>query len=294
MTSPLVRLRSGLLLAHTRLRRLSAAPERMRRRRHARSLSSTTPDTVTEQAALFPAELKRDGFSPARLAPERVSAMLEDWRALELQCGARGTRVEYPRTTGKAFFDELLLEDDLARYPAFVAAALDPPVLRTVMQAMDMVPHLESVDILASIPGAHAPSASQLWHYDVNDERIVKLFVYLEECGPENGPFTFIPAGPSRRVRAAVGHYVPDDRIASHVPRTEWRTVEGAAGSAFFIDTGRCYHFGSRCTQRRVAYIATYSSGLKFMKRSKLWPDKLRSRMSDLPPLQRMVCAIDG
>ena len=94
----------------------------------------------------------------------------------------------------------------------------------------------------------------------------------------------------SQRVSSAVGHYVHDDSIAAHVPRAQWRTVEGEAGTGFFIDTGRCYHFGSRCSKRRVAYVATYSSGLKFMPRARCWPQLLQAR--PLAPLQAAVCGI--
>jgi hypothetical protein len=287
MTTPWIQLRAGLRMAHTRWQRLTAAPERLRRRRRAQTLGDSS--SVNLSAALAPAELTRDGFSLAQLDTSLTRRILDDWQALQAQRATRPTAAVV-RTTGKMFFEELLSEEDLSRFPAFLATAINPAVLRTVTGAMGMVPHLESVDILASLPGAGKPSASQLWHYDVNDQRIIKLFIYLEDCGPENGPFTFIPAGPSQRVSSAVGHYVDDDRIAGHVPRAQWRTVEGGAGTGFFIDTGRCYHFGSRCSKRRVAFVATYSSGLKFMQRARLWQHVLQSPTLD--PLQRAVCGI--
>lgn len=290
MTSTWVALRKRLLTARTRWRRLTAAPERLRRRRHAQALG---PLRVSGQsAAVAPDELARDGFSPGLLRPEVLLRLLDDWRALKADASARQSPAGQTRSTGKAFFEELLSAQDLARFPAFAATAIDPAVLCAITNAMGMVPHLESVDVLASLPGMETPSASQLWHYDVNDERIIKLFVYLEDCAAENGPFTFIPAAPSRRVSGAVGHYVPDEKIAAHVPRSEWRTVEGSAGTAFFIDTGRCYHFGSRCSKRRVAYVATYSSGLKFMARANLWPGLLQRDRLD--SLQRAVCGISA
>lgn len=187
----------------------------------------------------------------------------------------------------------MLSEAELQAHPAFLAAAVDEGVLSSVMQAMGMLPHLESVDILASKSAGDTLSASQLWHYDVNDERIIKLFVYLEDCGPRNGPFTFIAADQSQRVAGAVGHYVSDDHIARHVPPAQWQTVEGPAGTAFLIDTGRCYHFGSRSELPRYAYIATYSSGLKFMKRARIWNDILGERSGTLSPLQRAACGLE-
>lgn len=285
--SPWAQLRSRLHLANTRWQRWAAGSERRRRRQ---ALQAYSPSITAGQAAIDPNGLARTGFSQARLDPVALQALLQAWAALDAAAERAGTRGAQKRNTGKAFFRERLDEEALARHPAFVDMALSLPVLASAAAAMGQVPHFESVDIIESIPGTGAAAASQLWHYDVNDERIVKLFVYLEDCGPENGPFTFIEAGPSQRVTSAVGHYVPDEAISQHVPASQWRTVEGPAGTAFLIDTGRCYHFGSRCTSRRVAFIATYSSGLKFMPRSRLWPHLLHGRTLD--PLQRAVCGI--
>ena len=216
--------------------------------------------------------------------------LLSDWAALKSLGPAADSRL---KTTGKMFFEEMLGDAQLASHSAFIDVALTEGALRAVMASMDMVPHLESIDVLASMPTTDDLSASQLWHYDVNDERILKLFVYLEDCGAQNGPFTFIPGDASRAVAAAVGHYVTDEHIAGFVPRSRWRSVEGPAGTAFFIDTGRCYHFGSRCTLPRHVYIATYSSGLKFMRRARMWGDLLGARARELSPLQRAVCGLE-
>lgn len=281
-------LRTRIRLAQTRCARVLAAPDRRRRRVQAAELAGPAPQ---RQLAREAAEsVAAEGFSLYELDVQSKDRLLSDWRSL-LAARAQGTDAQVQRTTGKAFFEEMLSDADLQRFPAFVATALDERLLATVTHAIGMVPHLESIDILASKPTAGELTASQLWHFDVNDERIVKLFVYLEDCGPVNGPFTFIPANDSQQVADAVGHYVHDDFIAKHVPRQRWQSVEGPAGTAFLIDTGRCYHFGSRCEAQRVAYVITYSSGLKFMKRSRSW-DRLIDRGTRLSALQSAVCGV--
>jgi hypothetical protein len=235
--------------------------------------------------------LAEQGFSPYSLDPESKRALLTDWQALKAQrADAAPARTE--KTTGKAFFQELLADADLRSFPTFLSTAIDERVLTFVLRTMGMVPHLESIDILASAHTGKELTASQLWHYDVNDARIIKLFVYLEDCWAKNGPFTFIPADSSERVSHVVGHYVSDDYISAHVPRETWRAVEGPAGTAFLIDTGRCYHFGSRSEAPRYAYVATYSSGLKFMRRARLWADVLAGRAGKLSSLQKAVCGL--
>jgi hypothetical protein len=282
-------LRSTLQRVRTRWSKFSAAPDRRRRHQRARQWPAAANVELTGRAH-SQEELDREGFSLCGLDEATKSRVLGAWAALKSEGPAADSRL---KTTGKIFFEEMLGEAQLARHNAFIDVALTEGVLRAVMASMDMVPHLESIDILASMPTGDHLSASQLWHYDVNDERILKLFIYLEDVGASNGPFTFIPADSSRAVASAVGHYVTDEHIGGYVPRSRWRSVEGPAGTAFFIDTGRCYHFGSRCTQPRYVYIATYSSGLKFMRRARMWGDLLGARARELSPLQVAVCGLD-
>lgn len=280
-------LRVNLRIAKTRAERLLMAPDRRARRQHARILQSTLVDQLSDKSSFA---LSETGFVPWPLEPLHADALVESWQALEVPSHAAAAPRRPPQATGKAFFRECLSDEDIATNPVFIMTALNEGVLIAVMQTLGLVPHLESVDILISSPSTQPVSASQLWHYDVNDERIIKLFVYLEDCGPENGPFTYIRADQSMRVARRVGHYVNDEAIAVHISPSDWEKVEGKAGTAFLIDTGRCYHFGSRCEKRRVAFIATYSSGLKFMRRAKMWGSFAQS--FSLSPLQRAVCGI--
>lgn len=275
----------------TRWAKFSAAPDRWRRSRWAQPWLGQAP--ATQAAGNSVVALQADGFSPYVLDAQIQNDLLGDWRKLKASKAEGNVARTTPRSTGKMFFEELLADDDLRLFPAFFAAAIEERLLTQVLQAIGMVPHLESIDILASSQTGKELTASQLWHYDVNDVRIIKLFVYLEDCGARNGPFTFIPAGDSQRVAHAVGHYVQDDFIAGHVPRDRWRAIEGPAGTAFLIDTGRCYHFGSRCEATRYAYVVTYSSGLKFMRRARLWRSLVGARPDNLSPLQRRVCGLE-
>lgn len=283
--------RTQLRLAQTRLSRLAAAPDRRHRRRSAQQWHDANKSVVGRAAQ--PEELSTHGFSLCPLDPVILGRLLEEWRTVKAQRSRSTNPAAEPRSTGKEFFEEMLSETDLHSFPSFLDAAIDEGVLASVTHALGMVPHLESIDVLASQHNADTLTSSQLWHYDVNDERIVKLFIYLEDCDARHGPFTFISADRSQQVAGSVGHYVQDDHIATHVPREQWRAVEGPAGTAFLIDTGRCYHFGSRSKLTRYAYVATYSSGLKFMKRAKIWSEIVGSRANELTPLQRMACGLE-
>jgi hypothetical protein len=290
MRAIISQLRQKITITQTHMQRAGAMPMRRRRRRWFDEMRRDQPDLFAIDAQVVPeiSRLAKEGFSSCIL-PEKVRTdLLETWRVLAGEADDPGLA----RTTGKAFMNERLADKALKMHPALLAASLEPNVLSAVTEAMGMIPHLESIDVIESRPNTSGLSSSQLWHYDVNDARIIKLFVYLEDCGPENGPFTFVPADASQSVARRVGHYVDDKRLAEVVPENRWEKIEGAAGTAFLIDTGRCYHFGSRCEKPRVAMIATYSSGLKFMRRASLWGEILEAQ--PLSPLQRAVCGIES
>ncbi|MDO8297960.1 MAG: phytanoyl-CoA dioxygenase family protein [Caulobacter sp.] len=259
-----------------------AAPDRAERRR-----AATTYLTAPEADGGEAARLQADGFAPWALPTTTKNALIAVYRDTEAK--RRGTPNKN-QSSGKAFFDEALSTDDLKRHPVFLEAALDEQLLRTLIRSSGLVPHLESIDMLISSPAPGPLTASQLWHRDVNDQVILKLFVYLEDVGPENGPFVFIPAGLSSRVPRRGSHYRSDEAVAACVGQSEWREVQGPAGTAFLIDTGNCMHYGSRCQARRAAYVVTYSSGLKFMDRARSWEAIAGERAASLTSLQRLVC----
>ena len=74
--------------------------------------------------------------------------------------------------------------------------------------------------------------------------------------------------------------------MASYVPLARTVSILGDAGTSFLIDTSRCYHFGSRCRQPRLAFVVYYSTGFGYSGRESCWePDA--SALQGLSPLQR-------
>ena len=263
-----------------RMRRILAVKERIKRRKLAESILPVNQDFTVKNLG----KLIEEGFSLCDLEEKKILDLLSTWEILKNKYTDNNETV---KSLGKDFFKEMLTIDDFINFPIYLDIALDEKVLNSVLTTMGLIPHLESIDILYSLPTGELLQASQLWHKDVNDERIVKLFIYLEDCSKENGPFTFIPAKFSQNISSRLGHYVTDKKIVESISKSEWRMVEGVAGTAFLIDTGRCYHFGSRCLEPRVALVITYSSGLKFMEKSRVWEGLMDD--SKLTPLQRKV-----
>ena len=143
--------------------------------------------------------------------------------------------------------------------------ALDPRVLGAVTAYLGVVPILTEVDLWYSVFNRRAPKSSQLWHMDPEDTTQIKLWLHLSDIGPASGPFTCLRASDSAVLADAVGYdygdgyRVPDERVTPLFGPDRLVAFEGPAGTADFVDTSRCFHFGSRiaegATPRRALVI---------------------------------------
>lgn len=177
-----------------------------------------------------------------------------------------------------AFLRSVLTNQDLREHPELVDFALSDGLLSLVTNYLGTIPHLNRVDLLYSVShGGEDAISSQIYHLDPEGRRQAKLFLNLREIGPDEGPFTFIPAAASeqamkaiKRTRSAgsddatlvMGRYL-DDELARVGGLDSSISVTGATGSAVLVDTSRCLHCGSRVrpgTYRLCLYIQYCSS----------------------------------
>lgn len=176
-----------------------------------------------------------------------------------------------------AFMRSVLTNTDLQQNPALVDFALSDGLLSLVTNYLGTIPHLNRVDLLYSVAhGGEDAISSQIYHLDPEGRRQAKLFLNLRDVGPDEGPFTFIPATETARIVGAVKERRSaaqdvDLQMARFLD-TELESVngfakaiaaEGPAGSGCLVDTSRCLHFGSRVkpgTYRLCLYIQYCSS----------------------------------
>lgn len=150
--------------------------------------------------------------------------------------------------TGKRFPLNLMKAEDLFTYPEILDIALHTELLAAVSDYLGQAPRLLNVALWWTPPNETA-KGSQLYHYDHRDTRQAKLFLNIEEVGPQTGPLNFLPARKSLQVNSSVGYsqdrYTDEEVFTAVAPSDVVQTM-GPAGSAFVVDTARCLHFGSR------------------------------------------------
>lgn len=89
---------------------------------------------------------------------------------------------------------------------------------------------------------------AQLFHYDLDTLRWLKVFIYLSSVGPDNGPHEYIPAShraefkPYKIMRKEYGRY--SDHEVNQYCESGPKIICADAGTVIFADT-RCFHKGN-------------------------------------------------
>jgi hypothetical protein len=243
--------------------RLSKGWNRLRHGRLQRGLEAEYrerwDELIAENGVLSaPASLLRDGWAldTTRSLPH-LDRLLD--AAAQVIAARGGKRL---KDTGKLFIQDILAAEDIERFPAILDFALSSEVLTAVAEHLGAMPLL-SRTLAPGIRLAESradydnaddpPKESQLFHLDHHDSPLVYVIVLLKDVTPDSGPFCFLPAAASARAAAALGYRrrgrpyrVTDEEMFAVVDPAEVRKLTYPRGTVLFIDSSRCFHYGSR------------------------------------------------
>lgn len=155
----------------------------------------------------------------------------------------------------KPFLISAVPQLDLLRDPAVRDFVLSDVMADTAIRYFGEVPILTELSLYWSPPN-ETMAKSQLYHFDAEDYRQLKVFLNVFEVTPDCGPLTLMPAGVSRRI-GATSHYaggrrtrLADEAVSQEAAPGEEIKVTGPPGAGIFVDTSRCLHYGSRGNRR--------------------------------------------
>lgn len=168
------------------------------------------------------------------------------------------------------------LESDVLRSPHLLNLARNPAVLSAVSDFLGCAPTISSMMVWHSLPSPDQQSAPpQCLHRDRDDFKFCKLFLYLTDVGPDNGPHTYFPLshdwstlkellktrgyavnelpslfmGNGRQLDEAINTYFANDL----------REFTGPAGSTFLVNTYGFHKGKVPTTGRRTLFQVTYT-----------------------------------
>jgi hypothetical protein len=153
-------------------------------------------------------------------------------------------RVKKPMAKG------FLPESELDLGSPYMRLALSEEVVAIASDYLGMIPILTYVDVWYS-PHVDRPTwSSQLFHLDHADVTQLKLFLHCGDVTPASGPLTVLTASDSRRLAKRVNYRLEQTRVTDETVNTalgpDRSVLDGPRGTAYFVDTSRCFHFGSR------------------------------------------------
>ncbi|MEA5580443.1 phytanoyl-CoA dioxygenase [Nodularia harveyana UHCC-0300] len=106
-----------------------------------------------------------------------------------------------------------------------------------------------------------------LWHKDIEDRRVLKIIVYLNDVEEKHGPFEYVPISlisPSKayRIKSKIKNLggIDDQTLNKIVPKSAWKSCPGPAGTVIFADTRRILHHGTLRTEERSTLFFVYTA----------------------------------
>jgi hypothetical protein len=249
--------------------------DRLLSNRSSRRRLSADPPALDEVQARVVSDLRATGYSVVPFA-ELFTA--EDWDRIEAQglafatdtASSLATASELRVRPGKEFvvrlhsYEAVLGPDD----PWFRVCA-SRRMLDIANSYVGLWTKLEYVDMWYSVPQPETSErvASQRWHRDFNDRRLVKAFLYLVDVDETMGPFEYVPGSAGDGPYADLwpwqplgSNYPSQDEFAERVPQASIETFAATKGTLIFCDTSGFHRGGLSTTKPRVLATVTYSS----------------------------------
>ncbi|OHA24449.1 MAG: hypothetical protein A3D50_01470 [Candidatus Taylorbacteria bacterium RIFCSPHIGHO2_02_FULL_44_12] len=117
--------------------------------------------------------------------------------------------------------------------------------------------------------------AAQLYHFDMDRIKWLKLFVYLTDVTPETGPHRYIRGShipgkkPAKLLKRGYSR-IPDADLRKYYPEEDFKVLSGQAGTMFVGDT-KCWHKGTPLQKdHRLVLELQYTSSMFGAKYTKL------------------------
>ncbi len=125
---------------------------------------------------------------------------------------------------------------------------------------------LNSVSLWLNVPTKKmdVERRSQRWHCDQGDFKMLKFYLYLDDCNLENGSFCFIPGtnygGNRRDLVAKSGQFHSTDEMLQMIDEKDIYAVEGPASTGFFAEVSGLHRGGMTRKGHRLLLVAEFSS----------------------------------
>ncbi len=107
-------------------------------------------------------------------------------------------------------------------------------------------------------------AGTRQWHLDIEDDRMLRVIMYLNDVELGGGTFSYIDRAASAMARSRLNYasgYVPDTQMRVVADESSWNRVLAPAGGVLAFDGTKIFHRVERPTAReRFSLSLTYST----------------------------------
>jgi ectoine hydroxylase-related dioxygenase (phytanoyl-CoA dioxygenase family) len=228
--------------------------------------------SIVPMAEFFP-EVNGELWPQVTAERDRFIERVEEERASRLEKEEKKAKKGKKRTKGLGKGDyimRLLGKDQppLGADNTWLRIGISDRVLDVVNSYFGLWSKLTYVDLWYTPPAQPGVTrvSSQRWHRDYNDDRLVKIFIYLDDVDEETGPLDYVPAStlggeyanewPWRPVSNDL--YPPQDEFEERIPKSAQVSLTGPAGAMAFCNTSG-FHRGGYVTGSKPRVMAVYN-----------------------------------
>lgn len=142
-------------------------------------------------------------------------------------------------------------QQDLVNNPDIQELIMDPVLINIAREYLECEPIFDFPAMWWSTPFLKEASAeaAQLYHFDLDRLKWLKIFIYVNDVTEENGPHRLIrgshlpDAKPNKLLKRGYAR-IPDEDILKYHKKEDFVVILGEAGSVFAEDT-KCWHKGT-------------------------------------------------
>jgi hypothetical protein len=253
-----IALRAGNRTKRQLLERLSPLRD-LADRRHQARLAAHQPlvPTLTSEREGLVATLREEGACVSSLdelalpGTEKLKAGLVSLKA------ALDQRPRTAQDTLRPPLSEVLADARVWQW------GLNEALLDVVESYLGLPARYYGADLRLEQATARAVGVRQ-WHRDVEDHRMFKMLVWLNDVDLDGGPFEYVSRRHTPRLASELGYvsgFVDDEDLERLVPRAEWRQATGPMWTAVLGDTRALFHRAKPpVAQDRYSVTFSYTS----------------------------------
>ncbi|MGH9947778.1 MAG: phytanoyl-CoA dioxygenase family protein [Pyrinomonadaceae bacterium] len=169
---------------------------------------------------------------------------------------------------------------------AFARFGLNDTLLNVANAYFGMIAKLRYYNVWKTFASNGAARESQLWHFDREDNYILKMFLYLDDVDEGAGPISYAPGthrkGSSRAIKPEYFieggvRRTTDEQMNAVFPKDRWVTGVGKKGTIVFADTRGFHKGGEARTKDRLMYTCMFTSPASQSKRLITFPPNLET-----------------